>query len=353
MIYSIILAGGSGTRFWPLSRLLFPKQFIKIRGKSSLFQDTLKRTRKFSEEKNIFIVTNRSYFSEIKNQIKAIRIPEGNIILEPKSLNTAPAISLCAQLISSKDKDALLIVFPSDHFITGEKEFRQDILKALFFAQSNLLVTVGVKPETPHTGYGYIKTGVSLGSRAFRVKSFIEKPPINKAKRIYRRKDIYWNAGIFCWKAKIFLEEVKKYLPTLYSQIVKVNKKQDIKRVWPKINPISVDYGILEKSKKIVLVAVRYKWRDLGAWDALREILPEDKNNNILQADCFDLDSQNIMVFSKTKKLIATIGLKNLIIIDTPDAMLVCDKNRSQDVKILVEHLRRKNRKECIKMPSL
>jgi mannose-1-phosphate guanylyltransferase len=192
-----------------------------------------------------------------------------------------------------------------------------------------------------------------LGKGVFPVKSFIEKPNINKAKMMYRRKDIYWNAGIFCWKANVFFEELKKYLPGLYNQIIKVHSKHDINKIWSKIKPISIDYGLLEKSKKIVLVPAGFSWTDLGSWDALYEILPKDKNNSVIQADYFGLDSKNNIILSKSKRLIASVGIKNLVIIDTPDALLICDRDKSQEIKTLFDCLKKEKRKECIKMPSL
>lgn len=347
MNYAVILAGGIGSRFWPVSRLSLPKQFMNIAGHSSLLQDTLRRIRPLINDKNIYIVANKTHLGVIRKQIKDFSIPGSNIILEPRPVNTAASIGICAQLLRAKDKDAILLIFPSDHHIKNNARFRRDILKAVDLAKDSSLVTLGIRPNRPHSGYGYIKTGLSLGRGRFRVKSFIEKPSISKAKKIYKRKDIFWNAGIFCWKADIFLEELKKYLPEMYGRVIRINNKADISRFCLKVRPVSVDYGVLEKSKRIALVAAGFTWSDLGSWDALCEVLPKDENNNIILADCLSLGSKGNIVLSKTKRLIATVGLANLIIVDTPDALLVCSRDRSQDVKTLVDCLKNKKREVC------
>lgn len=353
MNYAVILAGGVGSRFWPFSRELEPKQFLKIAGKESLLQDTILRLDGLIDRNNTFIITNKAHFYELKKQIEKYNIPEENILLEPEGKNTAPAIGLCARLLSLKDKNALLIVLPADHFVENKSGFVSTIKKAINCAKNGNLVTIGIKPTKPSTGYGYIKIkkcqSVKVSKRQknfYEVEKFLEKPNIEKATKYFKNKDYFWNSGIFIWKADCFLEELRKYLPQLHSLLSLVKHKTDIEKVWHKITPISVDYGIMEHSKRIALVPSKFFWTDLGSWDALNEILPKNKEGNIIRADVLNHKSSGICVISRSDRLISTIGLKDLIIADTDDALLVCDKYMSQDVKKIVDQLKLSKRKE-------
>lgn len=345
--YGVILAGGTGTRFWPLSRRHLPKQFLRIVEKRSLIEDTISRVRKIMPDTNIFIVTNKVYLNEIKRQLKHFNIPRENIILEPRPCNTLPAIALCAQIIKLKDSQANLLVLPSDHYIKDIGRFKQAIDKALTQAIEGYLCLIGVRPDSARSGYGYIKVGSQKENNMFYVKSFKEKPHPNKVKRIFRQNGVFWNSGIFCFQAGVLLNEIKRYLPKLYYQIIKINQKQNIENIWPKIEPVSIDYGLLEKSKHLVMVVAKFRWSDLGSWDALGDILPKDAKNNIVLSDCncVSLDSSNTLICSyERKRLIAAMGLEDLIIVDTPDALLVCKKEKAQDIKRLVEILKKKRK---------
>ncbi len=347
MTYAIILAGGTGTRFWPFSRELEPKQFMQVIGKRSLLQDTIKRIEVLIPRKNIYIVTNHKYFYEVKGQVADFAIPDANIILEPQGKNTAPAIGLCARLISKKDKDSVLVVLPSDHFIKDIAKFRSCIKKAVACAKSGFLVTLGIKPNSPSTGYGYIKVA-NKADGYFKVEKFLEKPDLRLASKYVKDRRFYWNSGMFVWKASVFLEEVKKYIPDLSRQLHVVHGVSDIEKIWPGIKSISVDYGIMEHSKRVALIPATFYWTDLGSWDALNALLPKDKRGNVISQDCLDIDSSRISIFSRGCRLISTVGLKDLIIADTPDALLVCAKDKAQDVKKVVESLRSSKRKECV-----
>lgn len=345
MNYAVILAGGVGSRFWPFSRELEPKQFIKIVGEESLLQATIQRLKGVVELKNIYIITNNIYFYEVKAQISKFSIPNKNIILEPQGKNTAPAIGLCARLISQIDKNAILLILPSDHYIKNIENFKKTIKRALDCAKNDLLVTIGIKPANPSTGYGYIKTNDKKNGY-LKVEKFLEKPDLDKAKKYFKHKNFYWNSGMFIWKAAVFLEEAKIYLPKLYANLQMINSVNDIPKVWPKIKPISVDYGIMEHSKRIALIAANFYWTDLGSWEALAEIFPKDKKDNLVHGDSLNLDSHGLCVFTRGNRLISTIGIKNTVIVDTPDALLVCDRDKTQDVKKLVEKLKLLKRKE-------
>jgi mannose-1-phosphate guanylyltransferase/mannose-6-phosphate isomerase len=352
-LYALILAGGVGSRFWPFSRILEPKQFINIFGNESLLQNTINRLKGLVSADKVYIITNRSYSNEVKKQIEKFRIPDANIILEPEGKNTAPAIGLCARLILKSDPRGVLIALPADHYIKDMKKFKETIRAAAVCAQDDFLVTIGIRPKKPATGYGYIKIEHRRAIRndfvkSFKVHRFLEKPSLKKAKEYIKSKSYFWNSGIFVWKAAVFMDELRTYLPDLYSQLRKISAIEDIPKVWPRIKPISVDYGVMEHSKRIALVPAYFDWSDLGSWDTLRELLPKDRDGNVIQADSIDRDSKGICAFSRANRLIATIGLKDLIIADTPDALLVCNKDRAQEVKEIVDRLKSSKRKEHV-----
>lgn len=345
MTYAVILAGGVGSRFWPFSRELEPKQFMKIIGEASLLQATVQRLKGLVEPRRVYIVTNNIYFYEVKAQVAKFGIPDENIILEPQGKNTAPAIGLCAKLISCIDKEAMLLVLPSDHYIKNTENFKKTIKKAIACAGKDFLVTIGIKPNAPSTGYGYIKVGSSK-SGYIEVEKFLEKPDLNKAKKYFKDKKFFWNSGMFIWKASVFLEEIKKYLPGLHANLRLINSVNDIAKAWPDIEPVSVDYGIMEHSKRIALIPADFYWTDLGSWEALAEIFPKDKRGNIADGDSLNVDSHGVCVFARGNRLVSTIGVNNMVIADTPDALLVCDRSRTQDVKQLVGRLKALKRKE-------
>ncbi len=345
MTYAVILAGGVGSRFWPFSRELEPKQFMKIIGQSSLLQATIHRLKGLVDPAHTYIVTNKTYFYEVKAQILKFGIPDQNIILEPQGKNTAPAVGLCAKIISQRDEQAVLLVLPSDHYIKNIENFKKALKKAIRCAKNNFLVTLGIKPSAPSTGYGYIK--VSRKKPGYwEVEKFLEKPDLNKARQYFRNKCFFWNSGMFIWKASVFLEEVRKYLPGLYASLQLINSIDDVPRIWPRIEAISVDYGIMEHSKRIALITSNFYWTDLGSWEALSEVFPKDKKGNICSGDVLNLNSQGVCVFSKGNRLVSTIGIKDTVIADTPDALLVCNRDKTQEVKQLVGLMKSLNRKE-------
>ncbi len=357
--YAVILAGGVGSRFWPLSRELEPKQFLNLNGNKSLLQQTIRRILPLIPPQNIYIVGNCLYNFEIKRQIANFCIPERNIVLEPEGKNTAPAIGLAARFILLQHPGAIMFVFPSDHFISNERNFLQVLKQAERLAKKDYLVTLGISPTMPHTGYGYIKIKLKVKSKKLKVKSkklkvssysvekFIEKPDKKRAEKFFKDKRYFWNSGMFVWKAKVILEEIETYLPELMRSLQEIDSLKDInKKIWSKIKPISVDYGILEKSKRAaVVVAENIGWSDLGSWPALAELLPKDENGNAIQADSIDIGSKNIVIFGNSR-LIATIGLKNLIISDTQDALLICERSRAEEVKEIVRILNQNGRCE-------
>lgn len=354
MYYALILAGGIGSRFWPFSRELEPKQFMQVTGSESLLQATVSRLKGLIAPSRIYIITNRIYRMELEKQVARFAIPAGNIILEPEGKNTAPAIGLCCRLIQRRDPEAVLVVLPSDHHIGARGRFQATLGKAIALAGDDFLVTIGIPPRAPSTGYGYLKVRPSRLAMAgggrrvsyFSVERFLEKPPAAKAAVYFKDKRYYWNSGIFIWKAAVFLKELRTYLPGLSRQLSRIASPEDIPGVWGRIKPVSVDYGIMEHARKIALIPADFSWTDLGSWDALNEVLPRNRQGNIFQAECLAIKSKGVSVFSRGNRLISIIGLNDLIIADTPDALLVCNRSHAQEVKAIVELLKSKNRKE-------
>ncbi|MFH1678184.1 MAG: mannose-1-phosphate guanylyltransferase/mannose-6-phosphate isomerase, partial [Candidatus Omnitrophota bacterium] len=344
------------SRFWPLSRSLEPKQFLSLHSANSLLQETISRVKTVIPAQNIFIITNQLYFPEIFDYTSAFEIPRSNIIFEPEGKNTAPSIALVSRLISLIDSEALMVVLPSDHLIKNQQGFR-NLLRYAFSLpgiKDNLLI-FGIKADYPSTGYGYVKIREQrtenreqkkIKQNVYEVERFIEKPAISKAKRIFQNKRYFWNSGIFVGCAGVFLEEIRKNLASLYKLISQIDKSEDIANAWKKIKPVSFDYGVLEKSKNLLMLpAVNLGWSDLGTWASLDKILPKDKLANTINADTVILGSKNITVLGKDR-LIACLGLENLIIVDTPDALLITRKDKSEDVKTIVEKLKKGNRQE-------
>lgn len=348
-LYALILAGGAGTRFWPFSRELEPKQFLKIISDQSLLQHTIGRLQGLVEAAHIYIITQQSHFYELKKQIQEFHIPVNNILLEPVGKNTAPAIGLFAQQVYEKNPDAVFISLPSDHYIKDTKRFKATLIKAINPALEGFLVTIGIRPRKPATGYGYIKI-IPRGSHSGykKIEKFFEKPSLEKARKFLSCKNYFWNSGIFICQAAVFLKELRLYAPHLSSQIAAIKTKESLERIWPKIKPISVDYAVMEHTQKGILVIADFDWTDLGSWDALADILPKDRFGNIIKADAITSDCSRLSVYSWGKRLICALGLKDIVIADTPDALLVCDKDRAQEIRNIVNILKAAKRKERI-----
>lgn len=347
-LYAVILAGGTGTRFWPVSRKANPKQFLKITGQATLLQETLARISPRIQGRHIYIVTNAAYRRAIQSQSARYNVPKANILLEPEGKNTAPAICWAAARIHASDPDAVMVVLPSDHLILNRKKFLAVLTEALHLAGQDFLVTLGIVPTRPETGYGYLKTTrTKLRSRVIqRVARFTEKPSLAKARGFVKKKNYYWNSGMFVWKSAVILDAFRDFLPEVYRSIGTKASGAQVRKVWRQLPSISVDYGILEKAKNVAAVpAPGIQWSDLGSWESLAEVLPKDRQGNILKGDIIAVDSTDSVVWGN-QKVIACVGLDNIIVIDTPDALLVCRKNRSQDVKNVVSILQRKNRRE-------
>lgn len=353
-LYAVILAGGSGTRFWPVSRKSNPKQFLDITGRGTLFQETLARIQPKVSGANMLVVTNAAYRQAIEKQIVRFKIPKKNILLEPEGKNTAPAICWAAAKIRAIDPQAVLAVLPSDHLIQNHKKFLNILEEAVGLAQEDFLVTLGIVPTRPETGYGYLKTSAVKvnGKSIIKVVQFTEKPDLSKAKQFVKHKNYFWNSGMFVWKSSVILEEFQKYLPDIYRRLVKTGHdfvptdQTYINKVWGRLPNISIDYGILEKAENVAAVpAPGIDWSDLGSWESLTEVLNKDNHGNIFKGDVIPIECKNTLVWGG-KRVIASIGLTDIVIIDTPDALLVCRKDMSQRVKEIVSVLNKNNRRE-------
>ncbi len=354
-LFGVILAGGSGSRLWPLSREMRPKQLLKLTGENSLFQSTVLRLAELISEKNIVTVTNDMHLSHINFQLEEIYNKNTicNTIGEPVGRNTAPAIGLATLFIKNKladeNSDPVIFITPSDHIIQDNKAFLSAASEGIKLAKKGYIVTFGIKPTKPETGYGYIKTfeKEKLSETGYKVEEFKEKPNIETAKKYLEAGNYFWNSGIFIFKASTILNELYKYTPDVIEGLKKLDLTKDFidKDSYQAIPSISIDYAVMEKSDKIVLVSVDCGWNDLGSWEAISDVMEKDNNHNYIKGDVEFVNTQNSYIFSSSR-LVTAIGVKDLVIIETEDAVLVCDKSSTQDVKAIFDKLKKENRKE-------
>jgi mannose-1-phosphate guanylyltransferase len=343
---NVVLSGGSGTRLWPLSRRLMPKQFLKLFDNKSLFQKTIERNSKFCSK--CIVISNEEHYFIALDQLeelgnKQVNVKNTKFLLEKIGRNTAAAIAFGALEV---EKEEILFVTPSDHLIEGESAYHNAIKQGEKFAKDGYLVTFGIKPMEPHTGYGYIEAD------NFKVIKFHEKPNFLKAKEYLKKGNYYWNSGMFMFKAGIFLKELEKYAPKIYEEVLKsyknrqiINKNQVRLRNTELIPEMSIDYAVMEKSKNLKVVPGNFKWNDLGSFDSLSE-----KMDN---GEAIEIGSKGNFYFKEdNKKVISTIGLENYVVIDTRDALLIAKKGETQKVKEIVEKLK-KGKNKVIELPSV
>lgn len=361
-IYAVILAGGSGSRLWPLSREIHPKQLMKIDYNYTLFQSAFMRLINCVDDKNILSVTNVKLESQVKTQLKEMqekfcRNSSYRVITEPECKNTAPAIALAVKYIEKLHKDRnckddpIIITVPSDNLIIDNEKYNEALCEGIKLAQENYIATFGVKPDKPDTGLGYIKAKnnrkiKTIAANGLKVEEYIEKPDHETAVELVDSDRYYYNSGMFVFKASVMMGEIKKYRPEIYNIIknAKISSQtptipyQDFKEM----PDISIDYAVMEESRKLAMIPLESDWKDVGSWEAVYDISEKDDNGNYIMGNVLDLDSENSLVYS-TSKLITTIGLKNTVVVETEDAVLVCDKDRANDVKKIVSHLRETN----------
>jgi len=352
-MYAVIMAGGSGTRFWPYSRNSRPKQLLNIVGETSMLQMTVDRLKKMNGVTDVFIVTRSDLADIIKEEISGIK--EENVIVEPSGKNTAPCIGLSALKIQQLNDDAVMGVFPADHLIVGHKQFEKAISTAKHVARKkNALVTIGLKPTFPSTGYGYIQYDSDSDVDhldAYSVKVFAEKPPLSLAKKFIESGDFLWNSGMFIWKVDTLLTNMEKHMPDLHRQLSKINKKleknRSIDSLWGRITPESIDYGLMEKAEDVYLVKAEFEWSDLGSWNTVYNYSPKSDEGNAVKGDGIVIDGKDNFIQSEDK-LTAIVGLDNIVVVNTADATLVIPKDKVENVKELVVELKKQKREELL-----
>lgn len=352
MITPIILAGGTGSRLWPLSRSAYPKQFLNLVSDSSMLQATFNRLEDLNYESSM-VICNEEHRFIVAEQLRALNLAP-DILLEPIVRNTAPAIALAALYMLKKSEDTILLVLPADHSIPDNKAFNDAINRALPLAKQGKLVTFGITPTHPETGYGYIKVGSNIAdTEGFSVSQFVEKPNLDLAKQYITEGDYYWNSGIFMFRAKRYLEELHKYQPSILAackdaistsyqdlDFIRINEEE-----FKKSPSDSIDYAVMENTQDAALIPLDTTWSDVGSWDALWEISDKDNHGNVKKGDVLFQECSNSFGYANSK-LVVMSGLKDTIVIDTQDAVLVISKNNTQDVKKIVNELKADCRKE-------
>jgi mannose-1-phosphate guanylyltransferase len=352
-IYGVIMAGGGGTRFWPLSRHEEPKQLLNLSGRDLMINETIDRIAAVCDKKAIFIVTNVDQVKKME-QATTGRIQKNHILSEPSARNTAACIGYAAVEIIKKYGDGIMCIFPADHYIKDWDAFANSLRAGVREAENGALVTLGITPTYPSTGYGYIRFDKNETSLAKSVVEFKEKPDLETAEKYVASGEYAWNSGMFVWKASTIMEQFEIFLPEIYGCLMQIADKMNtdeeedtIARVYPTIPSISIDYGILEKSDNLRVIPAEMGWNDVGSWDNMSVLHEVDENGNVFVGDHVAIETKDCITYAK-KRMITTLGVENLIIVETEDAILVCDKNRAQDVKKIVDQLKADGREDLL-----
>lgn len=352
---ALIMAGGRGERFWPKSRKSLPKQFLSLTDDGrTMIQLTVERIRPLIDLEDIYISTNRAYRGLVMEQLPGI--PPENILCEPVGRNTAPCIGLGAVHIAKKYEDAVMMVLPSDHLIKYNQMFLNALKDGCSIAEKGKnLVTIGITPDYPETGYGYIKfLPQQADGNAYAVDRFVEKPDMETAKEYLESEEYLWNSGMFIWKVSTILDNMKSVLPDLHQGLFNIAEaigtdKQEmvLEKVFPELESVSIDYGVMEKAENIFILPGVFGWDDVGSWLAVERIQKSNESGNVVTGNIITINSKNNII-QGGKKLIAAVGLENLIIVDTEDATLICDKGSTPDIKLVLENLKICNREEYL-----
>ena len=348
--YVAIMAGGIGSRFWPMSRSRYPKQFLDILGLGrTLIQQSFDRYSQVVPKENVYVVTSQEYVDIVKEQLP--ELPTSNILAEPSRKNTAACIAYVAFRLQAENPEAVMIAAPADHLVTETEEFVGTAQKALDFVSTvNSLVTIGVKPTHPNTGYGYIQHDVrEAAPNVYKVKTFTEKPTEEIAKAFIASGDFLWNAGIFTWKVSNILKAFEVHLPEVYEVFVAekdhfntTNEKEAIERIYPQCTNISVDFGVMEKASNVYVIPASFGWSDLGTWNSASDNMDKDYfGNTVVGKNVMVVDANNCMIHVPDNKLVLLQGLRDYIIVDTPDALLICKKEKEQQIKEYVAEVKR------------
>jgi len=356
-MYCVIMAGGKGTRFWPRSRAATPKQLLDVWGSRTMLQESVERISHLVPAERVIVVTGKEHVDAVQQQLP--RIPPKNILVEPIGRNTAPCICLAALWIQKKDPDAVLAVLAADHYIGDMGEFCRCLEAAAEAVRhQDCLVTIGINPERPETGYGYIQYGEEIGQYegmpAFRVQKFHEKPNREKAQEFLQQGNFLWNSGMFVWKASTILAEIKTFLPDVYNKLLPVQPllgtpeaQKAIDAAYAAIEGISIDYGVMERSPRVATLKGNFGWSDVGSWSAVYDISDKDAQGNVIQGNVISIDAERNLIYAP-EKLTAVVGLKDIVVVETADALLICSKDQAQDVKKVVDLLEQKGMKEYL-----
>ncbi|MGH9378029.1 MAG: mannose-1-phosphate guanylyltransferase [Terriglobia bacterium] len=354
--YAMILAGGSGTRFWPLSRRSRPKQLLKLFGEESLLAQTLERLHGLVPPDRTYVFTNGTIRDAVRRELP--RVPRSQIIAEPASRNTAPAIGLAAYEILRRDPHGVMVILPSDHIITKPNLFQQAVSAGYQTAlEEGRSVVIGIKPSRPETGFGYIRLGPqeknARSPGIFRVVQFTEKPPLTTARRYVRSGKYLWNAGMFIWRASTLIANLERFQPQMAAALRRITEAGGVrsanamKRLYPRLENISIDYALMEKVQNVSAVAADIGWSDVGSWAAAHELSPQDREGNVRPATALMVDSRRNIILS-SQKFVAAVGVQDLVIVETEDALLICPRDRSQDVGKLVKEIERLGHKKLL-----
>ena len=347
-VYAILLAGGTGTRLWPVSRQLYPKQLVKFIGNDSLVQSTIKRLSPVLDTECVRIVCGEQHFHETARHMQDIGLQaDGKIVCEPSGRNTAPAILLAVLDVLKTDRDAVLCVFPADHVIAEVEGFHERLKAAIRLADQGYIVTFGITAHYPETGYGYVEGGQEVAEGALKINRFVEKPDLKTAQGYIAAGNFFWNSGMFAFKASVILEEFRTYQPDLLEKMNSISGGTNsmAKADYDQLPDISIDYAIMEKTDRGVVLPSDFGWSDIGSWKSLYDFLPQDEDSNVIDGDVITNDTRGCFILGRDR-LIATNHLENMVIVETPDSIFVSDIDRSRDVKTIVTRLKAKGRKE-------
>lgn len=358
-LYTLIMAGGSGTRFWPRSKTAKPKQFLTIFGNKSLLQDTINRFSSFTENENIYIVSSATQAKVLEEQTPML--PKENLIYEPVGRNTLPCIGLAAMYAEKENLDGIMVVSPADHLIKNNELFKDTVLAAAkIAAERDGIVTIGITPSYPATGYGYVQTAENITGNEkisqFKVERFVEKPDELTATDYLKQGGFYWNSGLFVFKVSVFLKAVQEFAPELYADLRKIQADlgnssypQTLDTIYRAVESISVDYGIMEHAKNIYLVEGNFVWNDLGGWESVYLAdEKKDKNGNAGAGQTMLLDTKNSYVYTDGDKMVAVVGLEDVIVVQDGNTTLVCKRENAEDIKQIVEKLKAENKTQYL-----
>ncbi|WP_347840646.1 mannose-1-phosphate guanylyltransferase [uncultured Draconibacterium sp.] len=358
-LYTLIMAGGSGTRFWPRSKTVKPKQYLNIFGDDSLLQDTIKRFATFSEEEKIYIVSSATQAKVLEEQTPML--PKNNLIYEPVGRNTLPCIGLAAMFAERENPDGIMVVSPSDHLIKNNSLFKDTVLAAAKIAdEKDGIVTIGITPTYAATGYGYVQTAENITGtekiKQFKVERFVEKPDEATATKYLQEGGFYWNSGLFVFKVSVFLKAVEEFAPELYADLRKIQAEfgkdsyeQTLDTIYRAVESISVDYGIMEHAKNIYLVEGNFDWNDLGSWESVYLAdEKKDENGNAGSGDTMFLDTKNSYVYAEDDNVVAVVGMEDVIVVKDGNTTLVCKRENAEDIKKIVEQLKADNKSQYL-----